>query len=86
VLERVTIRGSIVGTRQDLPQAFGFAAEGKVKAHIRRAALEDLSSVFRQALKVGAVEGRMMPRACGWMQRVESTGFAGVRRQAAGWA
>lgn len=59
VLKRITIRGSIVGTRQDLTEALAFAAEGKVKAHLRRAALEDVNSVF-QALKVGAVDGRMV--------------------------
>ncbi|RTL64662.1 MAG: zinc-dependent alcohol dehydrogenase, partial [Hyphomicrobiales bacterium] len=33
VLNRITIRGSIVGTRQDLVEAIDFAAEGKVKPH-----------------------------------------------------
>ena len=32
VLKRVTIRGSIVGTRKDLAEAIAFAADGKVKA------------------------------------------------------
>ena len=59
VLKRITIRGSIVGTRKDLTEALAFAAEGKVKAHIRCAALEDVNSVF-QALKAGAVDGRMV--------------------------
>jgi len=59
VLKRITIRGSIVGTRHDLSEALGFAAEGKVKAHIRRVALEDVNSVF-QALKAGEVDGRMV--------------------------
>jgi len=48
-----------VGTRQDLTESLAFAAEGKVNAHIRRAALEDVNTVF-QALKVGAVDGRMV--------------------------
>ena len=34
VLKRITIRGSIVGTRQDLDEAIAFAAEGKVGAHV----------------------------------------------------
>ena len=59
VLKRITIRGSIVGTRRDLTEALAFAAEGKVNAHIRRAALEDVNSVF-QSLKVGAVDGRVV--------------------------
>jgi len=32
-LNRKTIRGSIVGTRQDLSESLVFAAEGKVKVH-----------------------------------------------------
>ena len=32
VLSRYTLRGSIVGTRKDLEEALGFAAQGKVKA------------------------------------------------------
>ena len=59
VLKRITLRGSIVGTRKDLTEALAFAAEGKVKAHIRCAPLEDVNSVFH-ALKVGAVDGRMV--------------------------
>ena len=38
VLKRITIRGSIVGTRADLAEAIAFAAEGKVRAsHLARA-------------------------------------------------
>jgi propanol-preferring alcohol dehydrogenase len=59
VLKRITIRGSIVGTRKDLTEALAFAAEGKVKAHIHRAALEDVNAVF-DALRVGKVDGRMV--------------------------
>jgi alcohol dehydrogenase, propanol-preferring len=59
VLRRITIPGSIVGTRQDLTEALAFAAEGKIKAHIRCAALEDVNSVF-ESLKAGAVDGRMV--------------------------
>lgn len=32
-LNRITVRGSIVGTRQDLEEALAFAGEGKVFAH-----------------------------------------------------
>jgi propanol-preferring alcohol dehydrogenase len=59
VLKRITIRGSIVGTRQDLTEAIAFAAEGKVKAHIHEAPLEDVNAVF-QALRSGTVDGRMV--------------------------
>ena len=59
VLKRITIRGSIVGTRQDLAEALAFAAEGKVRACINHARLEDVNDVFT-ALKAGRVDGRMV--------------------------
>jgi alcohol dehydrogenase, propanol-preferring len=59
VLKRVTIRGSIVGTRQDLTEALAFASDGKVAAHINHARLEDVNDVF-SALKAGRVDGRMV--------------------------
>ena len=59
MLKRITIRGSIVGTRQDLTEALAFAAEGKVRAHIHRTRLENINEVFA-ALKDGTVDGRMV--------------------------
>jgi propanol-preferring alcohol dehydrogenase len=59
VLKRITIRGSIVGTRQDLSEALAFASDGHVAAHINHARLEDVNDVFT-ALKAGRVEGRMV--------------------------
>ncbi len=46
VLKRITVRGSIVGTRRDLAEALAFAAEGKVTAQIRKVPLEDINTVF----------------------------------------
>lgn len=59
VLKRITIRGSIVGTRQDLAESLAFAAEGKVRATIHKARLEDVNRVFAD-LKAGKVEGRVV--------------------------
>jgi propanol-preferring alcohol dehydrogenase len=59
VLKRITIRGSIVGTRQDLAEALAFAVEGKVKAHIHKARMEDINGVFAD-LKAGKVDGRVV--------------------------
>ncbi len=59
VLKRITVRGSIVGTRQDLAEAVAFAAAGKVRAHTRTAALEDINTVFAD-LKAGRVTGRVV--------------------------
>jgi propanol-preferring alcohol dehydrogenase len=59
VLKRLTVRGSIVGTRKDLAEALEFAGEGKVSAHVHRAALDEVNDVF-DALKLGKVDGRMV--------------------------
>jgi alcohol dehydrogenase, propanol-preferring len=59
VLKRITIRGSIVGTRKDLAEAIAFAAEGKVRSHIHQARLEDINGIFAD-LKAGKVDGRMV--------------------------
>ncbi len=59
VLKRITIRGSIVGTREDLAEAIAFASEGKVRAHIHQAKLEDINQIFSD-LKAGRVDGRMV--------------------------
>ena len=59
VLKRITIRGSIVGTRKDLAEAVQFATEGKVKAHIHKAKLEDINTIFSD-LGSGKVDGRMV--------------------------
>ena len=59
VLNRYTIRGSIVGTRLDLEEALAFAAEGKVKATIQTLALESINDVFNR-LRTGQVNGRVV--------------------------
>jgi propanol-preferring alcohol dehydrogenase len=59
VLKRITLRGSIVGSRQDLAEAIAFAAEGKVKAHIHRRPIEEINDVFSE-LKAGKVDGRVV--------------------------
>jgi propanol-preferring alcohol dehydrogenase len=59
VLKGLTIRGSIVGTRQDLSEAVAFATAGKVRADIHKAKLEDVNQIFSD-LKAGKVDGRMV--------------------------
>lgn len=59
VMHRITIRGSIVGTRRDLAEAIDFAAEGKVRAHIHKARLDDINRIFGD-LETGKVDGRMV--------------------------
>lgn len=59
VLGRITIRGSIVGGRQDLEEAIQFAAEGKVHSHYHEMKLEDINQVFSE-MKAGTLDGRMV--------------------------
>jgi propanol-preferring alcohol dehydrogenase len=56
-LNRITIRGSIVGGREDLLEAIAFAADGKVKAVIHRTELDNINHVFSE-LKAGKIDGR----------------------------
>lgn len=59
VMGRKTIRGSIVGGRQDLAEAIAFAAEGKVRSQIHKTRLEDINTVFEN-MKAGKIDGRMV--------------------------
>jgi propanol-preferring alcohol dehydrogenase len=59
VLKRITVRGSIVGTRRDLDEAIAFAAEGKVRAEITKAPLADINAIFER-MKAGKIDGRMV--------------------------
>lgn len=59
VLKRITVRGSIVGTRRDLDEAIAFAADGKVKAEVAKVPLSEINNVFDR-MKAGKIEGRMV--------------------------
>ncbi|TSD66295.1 alcohol dehydrogenase AdhP [Inquilinus sp. KBS0705] len=59
VLNRYTVRGSIVGTRKDMQEAIAFAVEGKVKADIHTAKLENINKIFDDMRK-GDVTGRVV--------------------------
>jgi len=59
VLKRLTIRGSIVGTRKDLQESLMFASEGKVKATIETQPLRAVNDVFER-LRRGTVNGRVV--------------------------
>jgi propanol-preferring alcohol dehydrogenase len=59
VLKRITVRGSIVGTRRDLDEAIAFAAEGKVRAEITKAPLSDINAIFDR-MKLGQIDGRVV--------------------------
>jgi propanol-preferring alcohol dehydrogenase len=59
VLKRITVRGSIVGTRRDLDEAIAFAVDGKVKAEVTKVPLAEINDVFDR-MKAGKIDGRMV--------------------------
>jgi propanol-preferring alcohol dehydrogenase len=59
VLKRITVRGSIVGTRRDLDEAVAFATDGKVKAEVTKVRLAQINDVFDR-MKAGKIGGRMV--------------------------
>ncbi|MBY5982858.1 alcohol dehydrogenase AdhP [Halomonas sp. DP5Y7-2] len=59
VLNGITVRGSIVGTRQDLQEALDFAGEGKVKATVSSDRLANINDIFGRMLD-GKIEGRVV--------------------------
>lgn len=58
VLKRITVRGSIVGTRRDLAESIAFAADGKVRATVSARPLEQVNAVLDD-LRAGRIEGRV---------------------------
>jgi propanol-preferring alcohol dehydrogenase len=59
VLNGITVRGSIVGTRLDLQEALDFAGQGKVKATVSTARLEDINKIFAR-MHAGDIQGRIV--------------------------
>ncbi|HEL3818592.1 TPA: alcohol dehydrogenase AdhP [Stenotrophomonas maltophilia] len=59
VLNGITVRGSIVGTRLDLQESLQFAAEGKVAATVSTDRLENINEVFAR-MHAGTIEGRVV--------------------------
>jgi len=59
VLNGVTVKGSIVGTRKDLQEAIEFAAQGKVRTNIEVQPLDNINEVFDRMEK-GGINGRVV--------------------------
>lgn len=59
VLDGITVRGSIVGTRLDLKEALDIAAKGKVKAHISVEPIENINDIFSR-MEHGKIDGRIV--------------------------
>jgi len=59
VINGITVRGSIVGTRLDLQEALNFAAERKVKATIATEPLDNINDIFARMHR-GDIQGRIV--------------------------
>ena len=59
VLKRITVRGSIVGTRQDLDEALAFAGSGAVGVHFSWDKLENINAIFAR-MEEGQIDGRIV--------------------------
>lgn len=59
VLDGIQVVGSLVGTREDLAEAFQFAAEGKVVPKVTRRPVEDINAIFDEMVE-GKIKGRMV--------------------------
>jgi propanol-preferring alcohol dehydrogenase len=59
VLKRITVRGSIVGTRQDLEEALDFAGNGAVATHFSWDKLENINAIFTH-MEQGGIDGRIV--------------------------
>ncbi len=59
VLRGLTIRGSIVGTRQDMVEALEFFAAGKIHPTVRTRRLDDINEIFDE-MKAGKIDGRIV--------------------------
>jgi propanol-preferring alcohol dehydrogenase len=55
----ITVRGSFVGTRQDMAEALAFAVAGKVKADIELQPLTSINEIFER-LQHGDVPSRVV--------------------------
>ena len=59
VLNGITIRGSIVGTRLDLQESLEFAGEGLVKPTVTQRSIDDINTIFDE-MRAGTIDGRMV--------------------------
>ena len=59
VLDGIEVVGSLVGTRQDLREAFQFAAENKVVPKVQLRQLSEINDIFDEMEK-GTITGRMV--------------------------
>lgn len=59
VLDGIEVIGSLVGTREDLKEAFQFGAEGKVVPKVEMRKPEEINDIFKE-MEEGKIQGRMV--------------------------
>jgi propanol-preferring alcohol dehydrogenase len=59
VLKGLTVRGSIVGTRQDMREALDFYSRGEIKPTISTRKLDEINAIFDE-MKHGKIDGRVV--------------------------
>ncbi|MBY7147336.1 zinc-binding dehydrogenase, partial [Levilactobacillus brevis] len=59
VLDGISVRGSLVGTRQDLAETFQFGAEGKVHPIVKTRRLDEVNDII-DVMKNNQIVGRMV--------------------------
>jgi len=59
VINAITVRGSVVGSRRIMKEAMEFASHGRIKASVHREKLENINAVFDR-LRRGDFEGRFV--------------------------
>ena len=59
VLKGLTVRGSIVGTRQDLAEALDFYARGQIHPTVTTRSLDEVNAVFDE-MRQGSIDGRVV--------------------------
>ncbi len=59
VLDGIQVVGSLVGTRNDLAEAFQFAAEGKVVPKVTKRKIGEVNDIFDEMVQ-GKIRGRMV--------------------------
>jgi len=59
VLKGLTVRGSIVGTRQDMREALDFYSRGQINATVSTRDLSEINAIFDE-MKHGKIDGRVV--------------------------
>ncbi|MEE6657800.1 alcohol dehydrogenase AdhP [Pediococcus acidilactici] len=59
VIDGIEVVGSLVGTRNDLKEAFQFAADGQVKPIVQTRRLDEVNDIIDE-MRAGQIEGRMV--------------------------